>query len=353
MATGTYSLNDLLAVKNASAAEFGLDTINQVFQADLAYYNGLVNEQVGYFAERGTEQSRIYGTSGKIDMMEVDEFGAAPSGKLSTGVTVSFPLKLYKSSLGWTSKYLEIATPAELAAQFLQVRTGHNAAMTKEIKKAIYNKDNYTFVDRLVNGVSLGIKRFANADGSVLPSSPAGVTFDGATHTHYIGTSSGSFTNSDIDNLISTVTEHGMTRGLKLFINLADKAVITGLSNFKALALPYISYNATDATMQTIDNSDLENQMIGYWGNSGVEVWVKPYTVANYLLCVATEMPEKPLVLRERPQAGLQGLRIMAEYNAYPLVAQSMEAEFGFGVWNRVAGAVMYKSTVFANPTIA
>jgi len=350
--TGSYSIDDLLAVRFASAGSFGLDTINKVLQADLDYYNVGVTEQLGLFAEPVTEQQRIYGTSAMIDMVEIDEYGAAPTKKNLTGVTCGFPLRLFSSSIGWTSKYFEIATPAEIAAQYLQVRKGHAAKMTQEIKKAIYNNANYTFVDKLTNGVSLAIKRFINADSSVIPNSPAGVSFDGSSHTHYLAKAGASLANADIDGLVSTVTEHGNTQALMLVISLSNKAAISALTGFKKLSSPELVYNATDATVARLDMSDLENQMIGLW-NETIPVWVKPWAIENYVLCVATGAAEKPLAFRQRPQTALQGLRIVAEINDYPLISKSMEAEYGFGVWNRLAGGVLYTGgTTWANPTI-
>lgn len=349
---GSYSVDDLLAVRFSSAATYGLDTINKVLQANLNYYNAEVSEQLSLLAESATEQQRIYGTSAMVDMVEIDEYGAAPTKKNLTGVTCGFPLRLYSASIGWTSKFFELASPAEIAEKYLQVRKGHAAKMTQEIKKAIFNNANYTFVDKLTNGVSLGVKRFINADSSVIPNSPAGVSFDGASHTHYLARAS-TLANSDIDGIVSTVTEHGHTQGLILVIALADKAAISALTGFKKLSSPELIYNVTDATVAKIDMGDLENQMIGLW-NETIPVWVKPWAIANYVLCVATGAAEKPLVFRQRPQGGLQGLRIVAEINDYPLIAKSMEAEYGFGVWNRTAGSILYTgATSWANPTIS
>lgn len=76
--------------------------------------------------------------------------------------------------------------------------------------------------------------------------------------------------------------------------------------------------------------------------------------IEHYHLCVATEMPEKALLYRQRPQPSLQGWRIAAPYNEYPLVAEYAEAEFGFAVFNRVMGAVLYDgNATYAVPTIS
>jgi hypothetical protein len=353
MPTGTYSLEDLRQQRFASAAEFGLDTINKVLQADLLYYNAQVQDQLQLLAEPLTEQSRVYGASASNPMVEVDEYGVAPSHETLVGTTISFPLKLYKSAIGWTSKYLEIATPEEIVEQYLKARRGHAAQLILQLRRAIFNSTNYTHVDKLTNGVSLTIRRLINADGEAIPDSPAGVSFTAATHDHY-NARVGTLANSDVDSLVSDVTEHGNTRGLKIIIALSDKATLTALTGFVALGDRGFVYNANDSTVRTYNFDDLENQLIGYWRQSNVEVWVKPWALASYWLCVATGIPEKCVGFRQRKQTNLQGLRIVPMLtNDYPLIAQNMEAEFGFGIWNRSAAAVLYTGgTSFVDPGI-
>ena len=56
---GMYSLNDLLAVRNASAATFGLDLINQTIQNEVAYANARVDEMLADFAQPFSTQCTI------------------------------------------------------------------------------------------------------------------------------------------------------------------------------------------------------------------------------------------------------------------------------------------------------
>jgi hypothetical protein len=50
----------------------------------------------------------------------------------------------------------------------------------------------------------------------------------------------------------------------------------------------------------------------------------------------------------------MQGLRVAALNNDYPLLAKDMEAEFGIAVWTRTNGAVLYDANAtYADPTIA
>jgi len=354
MTTGSYGIEDLLSYRTASAASFGLDTISKVLQADLAAWNIAVQDQLSELAIPTTAQQGIYGVAGKLDMVEMDEFGAAPSSKLNLGETVGFPLQLFSTSLGWTSKFMEIATPGELADQYLMVRRGHQAEIVKQIKKALYKSTNYTFVDRLTNGVSLSVKRLCNADSATYPAMPDGSAVDGSTHDHYNFRAAG-LASSDIKAMVADVTEHGYTKGVKIAINLANKAAfITAAStDFVAAQSPFLIESDAAAIGRSSLTSDLQNQLIGIYDRT-VEVWVKPWAVEHYYLCWASGESEKPLAFRQRPQAALQGLRFSAEYGDYPLICKTADAEFGFGVFNRLAASILYTgNTSWADPTIS
>lgn len=360
MATnGINSVSDLLSYRFASAAEVGLDTINTVIQKDLAYHNAIVADALRLLADPTSDQRRIYGTSAALPMTEVDEFGKAVPRKNKPGVAVDFPLRRFSTMVGWTRTALKIAKAAEVARKYMEVRDGHTAEVVRQIKKAVYNNTNYTQVDNLSGGsaagITLNVKRFLNADGAEIPNSPAGASFAGASHTHYFAITGAAVASTDIDYMVNHLTEHGNTQDVIIVINLADKALITGNgAEFRPLTPVTVVNNGQSATtVERMDNSDLENQFIGYWRDQA-QVWVKPWAVAGYFFAFAAGAPEKPLAFREYSDPSLQGLRLDAQVEDYPMQAEAFEAVFGIGVWNRTNGVVMQvNSTTYSNPTIA
>lgn len=340
--TGSYGLESLLAVTYASAADYGFDKINDELKGSLNYWNGIVNESLSMFTAPVTVQAMAMGVDSINYMEEVDEYGTPTGRKNLPTESIAFPLRMYKSGAYFTSKWLEIATPAEVASKQLAAIRGDQYNINRQLKEFLLNNDNITFVDRLTNGVSLAVKKFWNADSAVIPNSPGGVAFAGASHTHYIARAAG-LASTDVDSLVEKVTEHGNTRGVKVFVSLSDVAAIKALTTkFIGLGDGGLVYNVTDSTVAKLNFGDLENQLIGYWGNSSVEVWTKPWCQQYYYVCMATEMAEKPLGYRQRSQPNLRGLRLAAENKEYPILANFYEHEFGFGALNRGAGAVLY-----------
>lgn len=346
---GTYDIASLLATRNASAAEYGLDTIQAVLQADLAAHNQIVMEMVSELCEVTTDRQRVYGTSALGEMIEVDEYGAAPTQRPLTGATVGFPLRLFQFNIGWTAKWFQTHTPADMAQAVLGAEAAHLRAVQKELKKALFLSANYNFNDHLVDNVTLAVKRLINADSADIPDGPNGETFDGATHDHY-NANNGVDAASILAN-IEDVIEHGHGSMVKIAIPRASEAAVRLLASFSAYPDPRLVMRATDAPGETLDISRLDNRAIGIM--SGAEVWVKPWVPANYMFAWDAGSPNKPLCFRQRSSVALQGLRIAATLDDYPLTAQYMEAEYGIGVWTRTNGAALRtNNAAWADPTI-
>lgn len=352
--TGSYDINSLRAVRFQSAAEFGLETINDVLQADLDAHNRIMQDLIGEFCEITTDRQRIYGTSGDGEMVRVDEYGRSPTQKRLTGTTVGFPLHMNQYAIGWTAKWLQLHTPAEMAERQIAAQQAHRRRVRRDIARAFFTSSNSTFIDYLVDDVELGLKALVNADGANIPDGPNGETFDGSTHTHYLARAGASLAASDILALIQTVVEHGHGNMVKIAINRGDQATVTAAmgSDFSKYVDPRIVYRNSDTPGETLDITSLDNRAIGIF--DAAEVWVKPWVPANYIACWDSGAPEKPLAFRQRAGTGLQGLRIAATIPTFPLYAEYMEAEFGIGVWTRTNGAVLYfGNTTYADPVIA
>ncbi len=350
MNTGTYDINSLLKIDFQTVEDFGLDKLTQVLQRDLAAHNAAVTEAVQDMCEITTEREGVYGTSADGEMTEVDEFGKGPTQREEVGERVAWPLRLFQYNVGWTAKYLQVATPADLAKTQLNAETAHWKAILRDIKRAIYGSANYSYRDHLIDRMVLGIKRFVNADGADIPNGPNGEVFDGATHTHY--NANATWDAAAVLANINDVLEHGHGAALKMAINVADETTVRALSGFVAYPDPRIVYRNTDAPGQTLDISRLDNRAIGIFG--GAEVWTKSWALDNYPFVWDSGDPRKPLKFRQRNQTTLQGLRLAAENKDYPLLVKFQEAEFGVGVGERTNGAVLYTASAsYADPTIS
>jgi hypothetical protein len=218
------------------------------------------------------------------------------------------------------------------------------AQVRASLSRALFTPtNNLTYKDRLVDGVTLPLRALLNADGAAIPDDEFGNTFNGATHTHYLATAS--LIAANIESAVTTVVEHGVTGRMVIYINRAQETAVSGFANFDPYMLPMVrpgGGSTADVTDTDIEPFDLYNRAIGVW-NGAIEVWVKPWVPASYIV-VADIDPGRRILARRRREgnAALDALQIVADDEKYPLRAQTMEREFGVSVWAREKAAVLY-----------
>ncbi len=352
-AYGTLSVTDLLAATGQTIANFGEDNAFQAINEGLAAHNRVVQSMVGELISVTSERLGRYGTVSDGEMIEIDEFGAPDTQKLAAGANVGWPLRKQSYAIQWTRTYMLTHTPAELAAQFDGAAAADIRRIRRDIARAWFTPtNNLTYVDALTDRAVLPIRAFLNADGAGIPYGPNGETFDGATHTHFLGTAS--LVAANVVSLIETVVEHGAGGAVRLYINRAQEAAVRAMANFVAYTDARIinGANVTSAN-GSLDQANLVNRAIGVFDSA--EVWVKPWVPANYMAVADVSTPMKPLRLRTRTGTlqGLGAFRIEADHEHYPLRAQTMEREYGIAAWTRWNGAALQtNNATYTNPTI-
>jgi len=350
---GTLSRADLLELRTISPLKLGLDTVRQSLENDQAIYNRLLQEMLDPFVAVTQDVRRRYGVGSTIRGGRVDEFGRMHTQKAITGSEVNFPLDARQYAVGWTAAFFRDKSVADMMTTQIAIQDGHILDVLADLKSAMYLSQDYTFNDYRDTTLDLAVKRFVNADGAPIPTGPNGVTFDGSTHTHYLAVNG--LDNTSAKALVRTVLEHYAVGPIQVFINQADESAWRGLTDFHACPDPRLTVPTSAAQpRQTVDIFDIGDRAIGVF--DAAEVVVKPWAIANYALCLS-QAPgiDKPVAMRTRAGSNVAGidLKTVATNVLYPLQADYMESEYGFGVWNRLAGAVLYSGGgVYTDPTI-
>lgn len=357
---GTHSILDQLAlIRNQTAVEYGEEALAQDFANWLAAQNLLVNMMVGDLVEFTDVRLTTYGTGQRLEMVIADEYTRPDAQKVRpTPTDIGFPLHSYQVSLQWTRKFLTVSTVADLAVAAQAVGEADARNVRRAIQRALFTPtNNLTYKDRLIDDATIPLRALYNADSAPIPEDEFGNTFDGSTHTHYLARAGGSLAASDIEGLINTVTEHGVSGSVRLYINRAQEAAVVGFANFTHLPLPLINQapGSTDDTARgaAFQPFDVYNRLIGVW-NGAVEVYIKPWIPANYLVCVEIDPGKRVLRYRRRAATGNGELTLVAQDERYPLRAETSEREFGISVWGREQAAVLFAGdTTYAAPAIA
>jgi hypothetical protein len=347
MAYGTLSIFDTIGGRRAAANDYiGLYdpmTIYQQLQIFLDAHNALMDQMVEDIIEPTTDRFLTWGSNAEVSMMDGDEFSRPDVAKGQVNPTMNaFPLYLKQVAYGVTKLFMETKTVGDLEQVVTMCTDADLRDRLAAIRKALFNPtNNLTYKDRLVDNITLPLRALLNADSTYIPPDRFGNTFDGSTHTHFLGT--GSFAAADLQALITTIVEHWTTGAVRVYASRSNEATLRGLTGF----YPYWdtrltpSVNQTNALDTPLDILNIYNRPIGIFNES--EIWIKPWVPPNYLFAFNTAVT-KPLVMRTRPSAGTVNrgnLRIAAQYENYPLQATYMEREYGVGVYERRNGACL------------
>jgi hypothetical protein len=338
---GILSMQDMLANRIQTPVQLGLDTIARSLQADLAIHNRILQDIMTPFAQTTADRRRRYGVSGQLEFLKADEFTRAHTQKVITGSEVEFPMDGFQAAVGWTAQFFKNKKVADMAATQVAAKVGHVRSIRRELQRAIFGASNFSTLDYRVDDVQLDVKRFVNADGAPIPMGPNGELFNASTHTHYLFHDG--LDNASAHALVQTVLEHHNSGSIKVFINLADETAWRALADFK----PYLDSRLTRPALTTatpntrLDPFNPGDRAIGLF--DAAEVWVKPWGISNYAVCLDIGTPMKPLALRTRDGGGVR-LETVGTNVLFPLQADYMESEYGFGVWTRTNGAILYSA---------
>lgn len=356
---GTLSISDLLAVNNTSIIDYGRQDVFKILRNYFIAYSRIVDEMRSMFCAVTKERVVGTGNTPSMVMQYVDEFGVTDAQKVGGPTLMGFPLRMGQVSLQWTYQWMKNHTPAEMAAQAQAAAIADMQKVQSAIRTAIFYPTNTTFTDRLRDNMAIPVKAFANADSFPIPAGPNGDTFNAATHNHYLGTTNAQPTPSDINTLLSNVTEHSagkpylfVPQGVGDYIYANRVATYTEFAPFTYDTQQYS--NQLTLGRGVLDPSNPTNRPIGVY--RGATVWIKPW-MPTTAIWAWVDGPQKPLAFRvpDTLNGTADGeFGPIFDDDQYPTMCQIMARTFGLAPQDRVAGAVLSfggADTVYVTPS--
>jgi hypothetical protein len=344
---GTMSVFDTLGARRIAAGDligiYDPATIYEQVQVYLRAHNNLMNMMENDLFTSTTDRFYTWGNVNTVSMMRADEFSRPRASKMVVDPTEGgYPLEKYQAAYQVTQEFMDNKTMGDLDTLISGIANADVTNRLVTLRDVLFNPTNNTnYKDISTDSYTLKIRAFLNADSTYIPNNKYGVTFDPATHTHFLGTSS--FAAADLLAQIKTVQEHypELPPSIRVYANGAQEQTIRGFTGFYPYWDRRIDPGAN--TARAIGDLDLTNTVdrpIGVF--DAAQIWIKPWMPAGYTFAFHPNAP-KPLKRRVRPMAGgMRGdLRIVAQLPLYPLFAEMMEREEGFGVWERTNGCAL------------
>jgi hypothetical protein len=355
--TKTRDGQDLNAVWNDYAA--ALQSFNDARQPMIDLLSSQVTGIVDEITNPGTERFEL-----------ATEFGIAQSIRPAPTVTSrAYPFDWYDLRQGYTWRFLQKATQAQLDSVMNVAMEAENALVFDQVMKSLFNNVNRTTT---LDGITspFTVVALYNADSSYIPPYK-GQTFAGS-HNHYLGSGANTgqvaFDPQDFLDLAGTVEHHGFTKSngynIIFLMNPADAAAsvvkyVRNTAFASGGATPATSlydFIPTQATNQTLllppgytlagglaPNSFAGLDVVGSWGPYLI---VQDYQIpTGYMVAAASAGNASNLNIigiREDENPSLQGLILKpGNNNNYPLIDSNFIRGIGAGVRQRGAAAIM------------
>lgn len=330
--------------ERAYVGSVGKRLVFEAINETLSRWNEDVRAAMSVFVEKRTEDyTERYLLPGSGQLQETGRQAPTAAVKRSGEWDVAYPLRGYGAALGGSRVDLAYMTLQELDAHLDTIMAQDLNTVRARILTGLFEDDNLTWTDP--NHGNITIRRLANGDGTSFP--PTVGSESDTTDNHYSagGYAEGSISDSNqpFITLRDELVEHFGGRGtfgdnIVVFHNSSATSDVDALTGYTEVADQYIQYGADSDLATSIPDvpGRVHARCTGCW----LSEW--DWIPSNFMLAIHLEAA-RPLVMRVDPaDTGLpRGLTLVAEDENAPLQSSYYAHRFGFGVGNRLNGAVI------------
>jgi hypothetical protein len=291
------------------------------------------------------------------DFEEADEFGQPVGIRQGKSWTMGYDLRYFDIGLRYTFRFLGRA-PAN------QLRANQNTALEADQRllfRTIFNQlfSNVTKTATLEDtGTVVNVYPLYNADNPLAP--PPWKSYTHTTsHNHYLASGAAAVVSTDLDAMEDHIYHHGYMEEDNLIL-LVNKVEFKVISKFRiATGAQYDFIPSAGDVLSTFLGTlvgGLPTRPTGgvdtYPGFRGTygpwNIFVEDMLPSHYMLGFATKGPRNPdnlVGIREHEHPDLRGLKLIPQYERYPLRESYYHHALGSGVRHRGAGVVTQVTT--------
>src|SRR5690625_7334471 len=105
--TGGYDVNTLLTVRTGvTVADLDQEALADSIAAEIDAYNLVTQDMLSNLAETTVRRDGAWGGGMRGDMIEVDEYGVAPTQTQGLPGRLGWPLRKFQYNVGWTNDFM-------------------------------------------------------------------------------------------------------------------------------------------------------------------------------------------------------------------------------------------------------
>lgn len=347
-----------------------LNEIWDEFQTALDEWNSGRTAFQALFSHATTDAFALLGKdfSNEVNFEKASEFGVPRAARAKPDfIRLGYSFDWFDLSLRYTRWFLREASAEQVRAQQIAAFEADNRMVFGGIMRALTTKP-ASVENRALSPEGLPIYSLWDGFADSKPEPFGGKTFNPG-HQHYLVSGAATVDGGDLKTLIDHIQEHGYglrasSEQIVIFVHPSDFDVIRTFRRDPNDALlhpfdfvPSVNAPAYLSPDEIVgDKAPASYQGLSIEGSYG-DAWIhSDYLVPQgYVIAVASSGPNSdrnPVAFRQFVRPESQGLLLVSENTAYPLVGSIYERGFGTGVKNRSAAAVMQikSSGSYENP---
>lgn len=296
---------------------------------------------------------------------EADEFAQPKGIRLGSPWNMGFSLKYYDLGIRYTFRFLGRAPASQIRALNNSALEADQRLQFKEVLTRVFDNTN-TAATLESTGTSVTVYPFYNGSTTTLPVAPP--NWKSYTHTtsheHYLSTGNATVDSGDLDDMYDHIHHHGYTQGANviLLVNRVQAKLIRAFRVATGAAYDFIP-KAGSTFLGTIVGSmpgndtglDVYPGFIGAYGP--ISIVEEDYIPAGYMFMFASggdRLDRNPVGIREHENEALRGLKLIPQFERYPLREAFYHHALGSGVRHPGSGVVSRVSaSAYAIPTLS
>jgi hypothetical protein len=265
---------------------------------------------------------------------------------------MGFSLKYYDLGIRYTFRFLGRAPASQIRALNNSALEADQRLQFKEVLTRVFRNTNEAATLE-ASGTAVTVFPFYNGDITALPvAPPTWKSYSHATsHTHYLVSATAAVDSGDLDEMYDHIHHHGYTQGSNVIL-LVNRAQAKDIRTFTVAGgdaydfIPKAGSTFLGTIVGSMPGNDTGLDVYpGFIGGYGpISIVEEDYVPAAYMFMFASggdRADRNPVGIREHENEALRGLKLIPQFERYPLREAFYHHALGSGVRHPGSGVVM------------
>lgn len=354
---GPEGYNETADILTKTVDGVDLNVLYEEVMATLRLLNAQRTPLINYMTFTVTDPFEEIMPAVTEDFEEADEFGQPVGIRLGPPWNMGYDMRYFDLGIRYTFRFLGRAPAAQIRALNNTALDADQRLVLRTVLTQLFTNQNRTATLE-ATGTAVTVRPFYNGDQTALPvAPPAWKSYSHlTTHTHYLASGGATVVSGDLDDMYDHIYHHGyVASGVDLFL-LVNRQEAKTIRKFRVASNDTYDFFPVVGSVEARMFGTLIGALPGgapgalqgfpgYIGDYGpIHVVEEDLIPAGYMVLFASGGSRdagNPIGLREHENEALRGLKLIPQFERYPLRESFYHHALGSGTRYPGKGVVM------------